>query len=165
MSLSPRDPAYCPWPSYANEPHTLDRPVSPDASIRFLDRRSDCRHDVAPECDLHGCAYCQEQRENRPWIDPCLTCVQAREAAYQEFLALNPAVACERAGHLHCTTCGRCGICSGGVCRVCFTCAAHQEDTDENWPCEYTRWDRFMRRETTFYAHEMFDPATGRWQE
>lgn len=153
MALSPLDPGYCPAPSYATAPRSL---VS-------LPGRAGCHHDTSGDCDVHGCPFCQwAPFEQNPWIDPCATCAQLREAAFRATVALNPLWQCELEDCLHCTTCNKCAK-TGEVCRECGLCLEHQDD-DGLSPCEEAVWSKARRREVEYFRHTLLNPDTGRWR-
>lgn len=127
-----------------------------------LPERPGCRHDAGGDCDVHGCPYCQDELEQKPWIDPCATCEQLRAETFAATLDLNPAWKCELSDCLHCEDDG-CGLCmnSGRVCRWCLRCPEHEEETGAQ--CERERWSQLHLDQVTYFVHSYYDPATGRW--
>lgn len=155
MSLDSRDPAWCPPPAYAFPGGALQRDV-----VVFLDERPGCRHDVGPSCELHGCPQCQNELEQKPWIDPCETCKMYRDQMRAAFVALNPAIQCELECGVHCDRCNAC-MKTGRVCRICKRCV---DCEDEYGACSQIRWDRVVRREVWYPVHTLWDPVTQRWR-
>lgn len=141
--------------------NTLPPSKSDPRVPRGLPRRADCGHDQAPDCDEHGCPFCQDGREQIPWITPCSSCEQQRHASHRAFLALNPAVVCELEDCLHCAACDACSK-TGQVCRNCEHCVACEEEAMLS-PCELYRWDRVTRTQRAYFQHSLRDPITGRW--
>ncbi|GEP40122.1 hypothetical protein NPS01_37850 [Nocardioides psychrotolerans] len=120
--------------------------------------RTACPHPVSGDCDVHGCPFCRDLAEQLPWIDPCQTCVQLRDASTQAFIAANPPLACELANCLHCRTCGACSE-SGKVCGVCGLCSHHNDEADE---CVTWR-ENGAGGDVPVFAHTYLDPRSRRW--
>lgn len=64
-----------------------------------------------------------------------------------------------------CAHCWVCGLCkgTGRVCRVCFQCPDHY-DAERAADCiSGAVWDRVLRVEVPYYAHQLWNPVARRW--
>lgn len=139
--------------------------VTNHGDIGTLHQETKCSRckESARLCDLHGCPYCHhELNEQKPWIDPCQTCVQLRDHAFWSAVDETPGWRCEYDGCVHCSACSKCSK-TGEVCRDCELCIACEDDGMRSSPCEYTIWSKARRREVEYFQHTLYDPITGRW--